>query len=140
MSIEVINGRIGDEEIVVLWYRNEGRSFGPRFEDAEEAEAFLEWLPAEAHRFAHDELVQHLASFRHQRETRLNSEHEASGGRFLLRNPSGRYNFFAGWSVDGPAIWEHIDEAQAFPTFAAADAMRGEWPTLRHCVIERAPR
>jgi hypothetical protein len=143
MGIEVVTGRIGEDredEIVLLYYSNEGRALGPRFVDAEEAEEFLGWCPVDLRRAEHSEIVDQLLRFRVEREQRLNAEHEAEGGKFGLQSQGATSTvtgFLIGWSDEGPLKFGWRNEALSFSTYAAAEAMRNASTVLRSARVVR---
>jgi hypothetical protein len=131
-----------DDRCAVLYCSTSGIAFGPLFKHASEADDFLQWCDNKRGGDVRDyigDLPELLVEFRNEREAKRNARHEATGGKFGLRSPGSRYSFFGGWSVDGPAHWEHVDDAQTFATFADADAFRKEWPTLSSATVERLP-
>lgn len=140
MSVCIIAGfRINESNkpAAALYCNTSGFCFGPVFRDSDEAEAFLQWLPCDPREAAAD-LAEHVADFRYQAEVRANSEHESSGGKFVLREPIRRH-FFAGFHDSDPMACERADDAMMFATFGEAEAMRSGHSELAQSFVERLP-
>ena len=65
MGVEILEGR--DFGPCALTCNTSGVAFGPLFEDREEAEAFLEWLPQDPRRYDDQELGRKYSEFRSER-------------------------------------------------------------------------
>jgi hypothetical protein len=70
MGIRILEGKKineADAEAASLYCSTSGRSFGPLFDDADEAEAFLDYcqgIGSDIRKVDHDRIVDLVASFR----------------------------------------------------------------------------
>lgn len=137
MSVMILEGkRINedDSEGAILYCSSSGRAFGPVFVDAEEAQEFIEWLPVDARMLGYEELAEHVSDFRFQRETRANSEHESSGGKFGLKGPISM-GYVKALPSDAPPSYGYVSKLE-FRTHAEATAAKNAH-RLSHCEVVR---
>lgn len=130
MGIGTLVGELNGRPCAVLVCTTSGEAFGPTFEDADEVEAFLDWLgtdPRKSDRY----LSNRRDEFRREREARENAEHEAKGGMFGLRSPWG----YLKPSTGGRAEYsrDRLDAAQF--TLNGANEFKGA--QFSHCEVVR---
>jgi hypothetical protein len=70
MGVRIIESNSDSDDYAVLYCSTTMTAFGPVFDNAGEAEEFLEWLPGDARSYSDAELRDKIAEFRDTAEER----------------------------------------------------------------------